>query len=105
MSCLCRVKPRRATRKAGVSDSNSPVNPKKRKGESPITDKRGKKQRLEEPEHEEVITEAATHEEPREEVPESSSEGEDAEAAALKEQAAREERKAAKERRSTMGLG
>ena len=51
-----------------VSDPDSPVDPKKRKGESPASGKRSKKQRLEEPEPGEVITEAATHEEPREEV-------------------------------------
>ena len=83
-----------------ASDPDSPVDPKKRKGESPAAGKRSKKQRLEEPEPGEVITEAVTHEEPREEVPETSSEGEDAEVAALKDKAAREERKATKERRS-----
>ena len=100
MSCLCRVKTRRATRKVGASDPDSPIDPKKRKGESPAAGERGKRQRLEEPEPGEVITDAGAHEEPREEVPETSSEGEDAEAAARKDKAAREERRAAKEKRS-----
>ena len=102
--CLCRVKPRVVVRKIPQREADSPVDPMKRKGESPSAGTRPSKKLKttpaefglpgEEPEAHDAVPECY------EDAPSSSEEGEDAELAAQKEKAAREERAGTKERRS-----
>ena len=95
------MKPRRATGKADEDDTASPAAAKKRKGESPTQAGRGKRLRVDDQEPGEEVAEDKTRDEAPnstsedKEASESSSEGVDAEAAALKDAAAREERRAA----------
>ena len=102
--CHCRVKPRKVIRKVPQSKVDSPVDPTKRKGESPSAGARPmKKLKATPPEFGLSEEEPEAHDaapERHEDAPASSEEGEDAEIAAQKEKAAREERAVTKERRS-----
>ena len=100
----CRVKLRVVVRKIPERGADSPVDPLKRKGESPSAGTRPSKKlkatpaEFGLPEEEPEAHDAAP--ERYEDTPSSSEEGEDAELAAQKEKAAREERAGTKERRS-----
>ena len=100
----CRVKPRVVVRKIPERGADSPVDPLKRKSESPSAGTCPSKKLMVPPaefglpEEEPEAHDAAP--ERYEDAPSSSEEGEDAELAAQKEKAAREERAGTKERRS-----
>ena len=100
----CRVKPRVVDHKIPQRRADSPVDPMKRKGESPSAGTcPSKKLKATPPEFGLPEEEPEAHDvslEHHEEAPTSTEEGEDAEIAAQKEKAAREERAATKERRS-----
>ena len=93
-------------RKIPQRDADSPIDPLKRKGESPSAGARPtKKLKATPPEFGLSEEEPEAHDaalERHEEAPASSEEGEDAELAAQKEKAAREARAITKERRSKL---